>query len=529
MNDLLRQSILAAQTGNRSEARRLLTQVVADDPYSEQAWLWLSNIAETDRQREVCLENVLAVDPQNTYAIAELRKLRAHRTRLLPPHSAQVIPVSPKTAKRNVSPLFYHIAIGALSFIAVIGFALCTLLLVYPLIAHGMALVSPNYTPITVVWADATLGGRYAPSPIPLCERPGVIPARGVWIPHDTRLEVYELRTESGAHFFRVAYRGKSGWVSSNLVRFSGNLPEPTPEPMPASALTTQFPMATPTVAPTPVPAPAGIPDGVAKDRMNILLLGIDKRPGKGGSWLTDAIILVTIDPAGKTVGMLSIPRDLWVTIPGYGENRINTAYSKGRSNGYPGGGSALVKETVQYNLGVSVHYYVCLDFEGFREFIDAIGGIDINVQREIRDDEYPDDNYGYDPLYIPAGPQHMNGDMALKYTRTRHGTGDFDRSRRQREVLLAVRDKALRLELLPRVPELMTILADNVQTDLQLHQILALTQLAIDIDQNNIKTVVIDGSMTTAHRTETGASVLLPRYDKILPLINEMFIPGPG
>ncbi len=527
MNDLLRQSIVAAQAGNRAEARRLLTQVVAQNPYSEHAWLWLSSMVETDRQREVCLENVLAINPRNAYAMAGLRKLRAQRTRLLPSGSAQATPVSPKAARRNNSLLFYHIVVGVLFFTVVMGFAVRAFLLVYPLITERIAPGAPHSASVMVVWADATLGGRYAPSPIPLCEKPGVIPANGVWIPHDTRLEVYEFRKERGAYFFRVAYQGKSGWVSGNLVRFSANLPEPTPGPMPASAPTAQLPVPAPTVAPTPVPASAGIPAGVVKDRVNILLLGIDKRPGEGRSWRTDAIILVTIDPANKTVGMLSIPRDLWVTIPGYGENRINTAYSRGESKGYPGGGAALIKETVRYNLAVPVHYYVYLDFEGFREFIDAIGGIDVNVRREIRDDEYPDDSYGYDPLYIPAGPQHMNGDMALKYTRTRHGTSDFDRSRRQRDVLLAVRDKVLRLDLLPRVPELMTTLADNIQTDLQLHQILALAQLAIEIDQNNVRMAAIDGSMTTAHRTETGASVLLPRYDKIRPLIEEMFIPG--
>ncbi len=527
MNDLLRQSIVAVQAGNRAEARRLLTQVVAEDPYSEYAWLWLSAMVETDRQREVCLENVLAINPENAYALAELRELRAQRIRLLPPDSAPVAPVPPQAARRNNVLLFYYIAVGVLFLAVVMGFALRAFLSVYPLLTEGMASRVPPSPPLTVVWADATLGGRYAPSPIPLCEKPGLIPSRGVWIPHDTRLEVYEFREERGAHFFRVAYQGKSGWVSGNLVRFSANLPEPPPAAMPASAPTAQLSMPTPTLAPTPVPAPDGIPDGVAKDRVNVLLLGIDKRPGRGGSWRTDAVILITIDPTNKTVGMLSIPRDLWVTVPGYGENRINTAYAKGESNRYPGGGAALVKETVRYNLGVPVHYYVYLDFEGFREFIDAIGGIDVNVQREIRDDEYPDDNYGYDPLYIPAGPQHMNGDMALKYARTRHGSGDFDRSRRQREVLLAVRDQALRLDLLPRVPELMTTLADNIQTDLQLHQILALAQLAIEIDPHNVKAAAIDGSMTTAHRTETGASVLLPRYDKIRPLIEKMFIPG--
>lgn len=266
------------------------------------------------------------------------------------------------------------------------------------------------------------------------------------------------------------------------------------------------------------------------KERANILLLGIDRRPGEEGPWRTDTMILGTIDPATQSAGMLSIPRDLWVTAPGYGENRINMAHFLGDSKGYPGGGPALAKKTVQYNLGVPVNYYVRIDFDGFRKLVDSIGGVDIDVETAIIDDTYPDELYGYDPLYIEAGRHHMDGEMALKYARTRHqGQGDFDRAKRQQQVLLAIRDQALHLNLLPKLPELMVILADTVQTDLQPSDILTLAQIGFTIDRNNVKTAVLDQNCTVRHITPTGADVLLPVREKIRPIINDMFAASPA
>lgn len=271
----------------------------------------------------------------------------------------------------------------------------------------------------------------------------------------------------------------------------------------------------------------AEVPIWEGKERINILLLGLDRRPDEQYS-RTDTMILSTIDPVSLSAAMLSIPRDLWVTIPGYGESRINTAHYTGEKEKYPGGGPALAKKTVQYNFGIPVHYYVRVDFEGFKKIVDTLGGIDINVKNTIQDDEYPDDNYGYDPLYIPAGLQHMDGELALKYSRTRHGRGDFDRAYRQQEVLLAIRDKALQLNLLPKAPELMVALADTVQTDLQPSDILNLVQMADKIKE--VKTVVIDESLGTPHITPTGAWVLIPNREKIRPMIDELFAkPSPA
>ncbi len=270
------------------------------------------------------------------------------------------------------------------------------------------------------------------------------------------------------------------------------------------------------------------LPDWEKKERVNILLLGIDKREGEHGPWRTDTMILGTIDPESKTAGMLSIPRDLWVPIPGYGESRINSANFIGDRDKYPGGGPALAMKTVEYNFGVPVHYYILVDFDGFEKIIDTIGGIDVNVERTLHDEQYPDpspdDPNRVKTVHFEAGLQHMDGKTALEYARSRKSTSDFDRSHRQMQIIMAVREQALRLNLIPRVPELMVTLADAVQTDLQPSNIITLARLAGEIEPENIKSVVIDHTMTIEHITPNGAWVLLPIREKIRPVVEELF-----
>jgi LCP family protein required for cell wall assembly len=277
---------------------------------------------------------------------------------------------------------------------------------------------------------------------------------------------------------------------------------------------------------PQPVTGLSGeaLPDWEEQERVNILLMGTDKRWNEQFA-RTDTMILVTIDPATGKAGMISIPRDLWVTIPGYGEQRINTAHYVGDKDGYPGGGPALAMKTVQYNLGVPVHFYVRVDFDGFRRIVDTLGGVDIDIPQTINDPTYPDENYGYDPFYLQAGAQHLDGDMALKYARTRATAGaDFDRARRQQLVLFAIREKALAIGAVPKIPELWSTMADTVQTDLQLVDILELAKLSDEIRGDDIQSAVIDYTMTVDYKTNTGAQVLLPVREKIRPVMDDMF-----
>jgi len=271
------------------------------------------------------------------------------------------------------------------------------------------------------------------------------------------------------------------------------------------------------------------------KERVNMLVLGIDERESEEGPWRTDTMIVLTIDPLTKSGGMLSIPRDLWVPIPGYGEGRINTAHYLGDLYDYPGGGPALAMRTVEYNLGVPIHHYVRLNFRAFVELVDQIGGIDIYVPEEINDPTYPDAHYGYDPLHIPAGWVHMDGELALKYARTRHSPGgDFDRARRQQQVLRAILEKVTRLDLLPELarqaPQLWTTLSDSVQTDLQLDEIVSLAYLATQIPEENIRAAVITEECTMFWTTPDGQQVLVPIRDCVRQVRDSIFTnPAPG
>lgn len=276
------------------------------------------------------------------------------------------------------------------------------------------------------------------------------------------------------------------------------------------------------------------LPPWEGRERVNILLLGIDERESEEGPWRTDTMLVVSVDPLTKSAGMLSIPRDLWVPIPGYGEGRINTANYLGDAYDYPGGGTALAMRTMQYNLGVPVHYYVRIDFQGFVELINLIGGIDVYVQHEINDPTYPDAHYGYDPLYVPAGWVHMDGELALKYARTRHsGRGDFDRAQRQQQVLMAILDKVTRLnllpQLLPQAPQMWQTLSSSVQTDLTPDQIVRLANLATQIPKENIRTAVIDENYTQMWETPDGQQVLVPVRDRIRELRDYIFVSGPA
>jgi LCP family protein required for cell wall assembly len=273
------------------------------------------------------------------------------------------------------------------------------------------------------------------------------------------------------------------------------------------------------------------LPRWEGTERVNILVMGIDQREFEDGPWRTDTMMVLTIDPVTKSGGMLSIPRDLWVPIPGYDEGRINQAHFFGDVYDYPGGGPALAVKTVQYNLGVPIHYYGRFNFTAFEKLVDIIGGIDVYVAEEINDELYPDEAYGYDPLHIPAGWQHFDGEMALKYARTRHSLdGDFGRAERQQQVAIAVFDQVTRLELLPqlasRAPELWQTLQGTVETDLTIDEIVALAQLASEVPRDDIRYGVIDEYYTQFWTTPDGQQVLIPLRDRMREMRDYIFTP---
>ncbi|MFO7918409.1 MAG: LCP family protein [Anaerolineae bacterium] len=271
------------------------------------------------------------------------------------------------------------------------------------------------------------------------------------------------------------------------------------------------------------------LPDVVEeKERINILLLGIDQRSEESGPWRTDTMILLSIDPATDSAAILSIPRDLWTTIPGFGENRINTAHFLGDQRDYPGGGVALAKKTVWHAFGVPVHYYVRINFRGFERLVDEIGGITIDVEERIHDENYPDENYGTMVVDIPAGLQQMDGETALQYARSRHGSNDFDRMKRQQDVIMAVRDKILSLDVpVSRIPKIIEVAGDTVKTDMTLEEMIALAKVAKRIDRSNIDRAVLDESMTTTVVTPENWVVEVADWSKVQELVEELF-PSP-
>jgi polyisoprenyl-teichoic acid--peptidoglycan teichoic acid transferase len=263
--------------------------------------------------------------------------------------------------------------------------------------------------------------------------------------------------------------------------------------------------------------------------RFTVLVVGLDRRPGETGlAYRTDTMMLVSLDPASHSLGILSIPRDLYVEVPGYSDlQRVNSPMVLGELR-QPGFGPELMMQTVQYNLGIRVHDYVAVDFNTFVKIIDTIGGVDIDVPYNISDPQYPDMNYGYDPFYIRAGLQHLDGLTALKYARTRHGDNDFQRAERQQQVLYAVRDKVLDLDMLPQLivqaPTLWNDVSSGVSTGLTFDQIIQLVLYLKDIPSENIKTGVIDSNYTIGYTTSQGAAVLVPDRADLGPLMVDVF-----
>jgi LCP family protein required for cell wall assembly len=291
-----------------------------------------------------------------------------------------------------------------------------------------------------------------------------------------------------------------------------------------ASAALLSLPIPTPTPATesgwlglsTLLPKPVAVPPTA----ISIILLGTDWRPSYG-DWRTDTMILVSVDVEDKSVSMVSIPRDLYVTIPGYGKTRLNMADTIGEAEHYPGGGPALLRATLQENLGLTFDHYVRVDFDGFKQIVDALGGIDVDVAcpTELW---VPNMKSAGDYLLfraIPAGMQHMDGNLALFYSRCRAHTPAFDRDRRQREVLLAIRSRVLELGvsgLLPRLFALLDAMPSHIQTDLDLGEIVALAQLAPQIPSQNVNQGGIGFALAPEWITPQGSWVMLPERESI-------------
>ena len=236
---------------------------------------------------------------------------------------------------------------------------------------------------------------------------------------------------------------------------------------------------------------PAVVAPGALDAPFNVLLIGVDKRPNADDGVRSDTLIAVHVDPQQKRAAMLSIPRDSVVQIPNFGQAKINTAYSDGYNNAAriygpnttaDAGGGALAAETVEQFLGVKIDYLAQVDFSGFAQVVEALGGVVVDVERPLLDAEYPTADYGVERIYIPAGLQVMDGRTALVYARSRHSGDDFGRSKRQQQVLHALLEQVKARGLLENVAafgDLTSVLTKNVRTTLPLQDPAALAGLA--------------------------------------------------
>ena len=310
--------------------------------------------------------------------------------------------------------------------------------------------------------------------------------------------------------------------------------PSPTARPGidPTLGATTPDPLLTPDI---PIPGP--VPQlRLSKDIVNILLIGRDTDL-TASSYRTDVMIVVSINKAANSVTLLTIPRDLYVYIPGWTMGRINTAAVHGDSIRYPGGGVALLEQTILYNLGIPINGWAQVDFKGFKDIVDIVGGVDVPVtcamqDWRLKDASFPLDDQNPDDwqLYtVNTGVQHMDGDLALWYARSRERSSDFDRSRRQHQVLRAVFEKALNLQMILKLPQLYAQYRQIVTTDQTLGDLLQFAPMALNLPNARIKSRFIGRAQVTSWTTPEGADVLLPNNDAIAALTAEAFLPAPS
>jgi polyisoprenyl-teichoic acid--peptidoglycan teichoic acid transferase len=312
------------------------------------------------------------------------------------------------------------------------------------------------------------------------------------------------------------------------------------------SDLPSDSPTPEPTLIGTPVPNVV-VPPWNGTDRLNILLLGVDEQ---GGGFNTDTMITISIDPVTKQVAMFSLPRDttnvpvppgparsVWGSV--YGQ-KINSWYSnnKNRSDLWSGKGTnrgyTALKAILGNLYGLNIRYYVKVNFAGFKQIVDTMGGVTVNVQVPVVDDTYPASNGDERRLYIPTGLQHMDGAQALQYARSRHGkpghsSTDFDRAARQQRLLLSLREQADPQQLIPKLPALIDALQSAVKTDVPLDQLAELLGLASSIDTSNIRSYVFSPPLYGSE-TAPGAPIYeaFPNVPAIRAAVKDAFSADP-
>ena len=339
---------------------------------------------------------------------------------------------------------------------------------------------------------------------------------------------------------------GDSGVCDIEATPSPGASAQATPDPADGSAEPTETPEPEATPAGSALPT-VDIPPWDGKERLNILLIGSDQRPGEG-THNTDTLIVVSIDPIAKQVAMFSLPRDT-VDVPlppgparqAFGSvytRKINAFWTSVRKRddlfagdekknlpGYNG-----LKAIMGNLYGLDIKYFIEVNFDGFKNVVDAMGGVTINVQVPVSDDRFPSVNGSLRRVYIPSGIQHMTGAEALRYARSRHGSNDFDRGIRQQRVLLSLREQADPQELIPRLPALVKALQSTVKTDIPANQLAPLLGLASNVDTKNIRSYVFTPPFyQKEYLSSPRGYIIVPYVSKIRAAVRDAFTTDPA
>lgn len=297
------------------------------------------------------------------------------------------------------------------------------------------------------------------------------------------------------------------------------------------------------TAIPSPMPRlRAYDPSGAPYDLLNVMLIGHDGNViPSDPNFHTDTMIVVSINRNTNTVSMISLPRDLFVYIPNWGMQRLNQAYWYGQAIGWEDGGWGMLRQVVLYNFGIELHYYAMVDFEGFEQIVDTIGGVTIAVDCPIQDmlctgercrDGIPgnETDEDYELYTLPVGVYEMDGEQALWYARSRKNTIDFDRGRRQQQLLRAIWARSVDTGLIPQIPELWNQITSVVETNMPVNAVLPLIPLALSIEPNDIENHFFRKNVETVAWTDpaTGANVQLPNPDGGMLRMIENFLSPP-
>jgi len=502
----LRSGMRAARAGRVDEARDAFQAVLDEDPVNETALLWLGYLADDPHISLMHITQAMEAHLQSPRTYAALRwawrQVASSQAEATAEERGSVVPPDHPRRRRG--------AARAVAGLPALGLLLILTLTVgwtvgMPLLAKSPAMaaqVSPS--PVTLPPTVARAVGSFTAPTSPPLPTGTSSPA---WTPSPT-----PVGTPTPAPSPTLAPPSPT-LVSASLV-----VPDPFPIPGPQ-----EFVPSTTLPIPTPVqPVP------VAADAVNIVVLGSDQRPD-WAEWHTDVVQVVSVQRDGGAVSVISVPRDLYLYIPSLWMSRINFADFYGEAYDYEGGGPALVRDTLLYNLGIRVDRYVRTNFDGLIGIVDTMGGVDIPVHCQLSDFwPYPDENGEYPILAMEPGVRHMDGETALWYARSRKTTSVFSRERRQQQVLQALWHKGRDAGMLSQVPTLWQEGWDMVQTDLALADMLELARIALILQDENVRFYNIGADVVTPWTTPYGGAVFLPRWEAIEPLVAEAMAPIP-